>query len=424
VNSIFIQIASYRDPELYKTIKDCISKAAYPDRLTFGICWQKDDTESVYEFLGDSRFKFYTVNWKESTGVGWARSICNGLYSNEQFTLQIDSHHRFIQNWDILLIDQWKKCNHPKATITGYPPSYEYNDKKEEICHNSPAMTMIVKGFDQGYIPTFKSRHPAKNVDTNVPFRGSFIAGGFIFTVGNICKEVPYIDGVYFIGEEILYSIRVFTFGYRVFYPSVWCLWHMYDRKNNEKHWKNFTADDKLKTTYNDIQRKSVDIIRKCMYGDTEYAHLFGSINTINDFENYAGVSIIHKSLHPKMLKGYEPPFEYVNGWVDNIEPIKNFSVDFDLDVSQIPDRSDYIFWYFGLHDIAGSELYRDDIKTPDGSPFSKSQFRCKKIINVRRPPTHYIIWPYSKEKGWHDEIKINVPENAIQNLNHAQCNT
>ena len=42
---IFIQIASYRDPQLIPTLKDCISKAKNPENLVFAIAWQhsKDD---------------------------------------------------------------------------------------------------------------------------------------------------------------------------------------------------------------------------------------------------------------------------------------------------------------------------------------------------------------------------------------------
>jgi len=39
-NTIFIQIASYRDPQLLPTLKDCIEKAKYPKNLRFGIAWQ------------------------------------------------------------------------------------------------------------------------------------------------------------------------------------------------------------------------------------------------------------------------------------------------------------------------------------------------------------------------------------------------
>ena len=40
--SIYIQIASYRDPELSNTIEDCINNADSPDYLVFGICLQRD----------------------------------------------------------------------------------------------------------------------------------------------------------------------------------------------------------------------------------------------------------------------------------------------------------------------------------------------------------------------------------------------
>ena len=46
---IFVQIASYRDPELLPTIRDCIDKAKYPENLTFGICLQRDENESMGE---------------------------------------------------------------------------------------------------------------------------------------------------------------------------------------------------------------------------------------------------------------------------------------------------------------------------------------------------------------------------------------
>ena len=50
---IFIQIASYRDPQLITTLRDCISNAKYPDNLVFSIAWQhsvEDEWDSLYEY--------------------------------------------------------------------------------------------------------------------------------------------------------------------------------------------------------------------------------------------------------------------------------------------------------------------------------------------------------------------------------------
>ncbi|WP_457831443.1 GlcNAc-transferase family protein, partial [Staphylococcus aureus] len=92
---IFVQIAAYRDPQIKATIKDLLSKAKYPDKLRFGICNQidliKDQSEKLDEYSKDFRFRIFQVNYTESKGVCWARSITQSLYRNEEFTLQIDS---------------------------------------------------------------------------------------------------------------------------------------------------------------------------------------------------------------------------------------------------------------------------------------------------------------------------------------------
>jgi hypothetical protein len=100
INKIFVQIASYRDPELLPTIKDCLDKAKYPENLTFGICWQRDEHESLGEFKDDDRFQIIDVPWHESKGLCWARSLIQKLWNGEKYTMQLDSHHRFAQNWD------------------------------------------------------------------------------------------------------------------------------------------------------------------------------------------------------------------------------------------------------------------------------------------------------------------------------------
>jgi len=39
-NKIFVQLASYRDPQLIPTIEDMLAKADNKDQFVFGICWQ------------------------------------------------------------------------------------------------------------------------------------------------------------------------------------------------------------------------------------------------------------------------------------------------------------------------------------------------------------------------------------------------
>ena len=123
-DKIFIQIAAYRDPQLILTLKDCIKKAAYPENLVFCIAWQHCDTDTwdnLDEFRSDSRFKIIDIPYNESLGACWARNSIQRLYNNETYTLQLDSHHRFVENWDKECIDmynQLRKKGYDKPLLT------------------------------------------------------------------------------------------------------------------------------------------------------------------------------------------------------------------------------------------------------------------------------------------------------------------
>ena len=112
MNTIFIQIASYRDPQLLPTIKSILENAKYPKNLRFGICRQyhpEDGFDSLDEYKDDNRFRVIDVLYSESKGVCWARNQVQQLYKNEKYTLQIDSHMRFEKNWDDVLIKMLKE---------------------------------------------------------------------------------------------------------------------------------------------------------------------------------------------------------------------------------------------------------------------------------------------------------------------------
>lgn len=99
--SIFISIASYRDKQLVPTVLDCIQKCKNPQNIFFGIHWQHDDTENISDIVNLPNVRIEECDWRESQGACWARhSIQKNLYNDENYYLQLDSHHRFIDNWD------------------------------------------------------------------------------------------------------------------------------------------------------------------------------------------------------------------------------------------------------------------------------------------------------------------------------------
>ena len=135
-----LHLPAYREPELIPTIEDALAQAKYPKRIHFGICRQfhpDDKFDNVDKYRNDSRFKIYDMPCEESKGLAYARSIINEqLLENEDFVLQLDSHHRFTKHWDKTLIKWYdnlkKEGNNP--LICGYQPYYNpFNDPEDRV---------------------------------------------------------------------------------------------------------------------------------------------------------------------------------------------------------------------------------------------------------------------------------------------------
>ena len=106
-DTIFVQIASYRDPELLPTLDDLFDKASKPDNLKVCIAWQhnkEDKWDNLDKYKNDDRVIIDDIDYKESLGVCWARNRVQQHYNGEKYTLQLDSHHRFAKGWDKTLI--------------------------------------------------------------------------------------------------------------------------------------------------------------------------------------------------------------------------------------------------------------------------------------------------------------------------------
>ena len=109
---IFVQIASYRDPQLVSTLKDMIANANRPKNLRFGIARQfnpEDKFDDLTEYKNDKRFRILDIPFEESKGVCWARNLTQQVYEGEEYTMQIDSHMRFAPNWDDEMIKMVKQ---------------------------------------------------------------------------------------------------------------------------------------------------------------------------------------------------------------------------------------------------------------------------------------------------------------------------
>jgi hypothetical protein len=396
VETIYVQIASYRDSELVHTIRDCLTKAKYPERLRFGICWQKDeDDDSISEYLNDERFRIVNVPYTYSKGVCWARYITNTLYRKEDYTLQIDSHTRFIKDWDVVIIDSWKEFNDDLTILTGYPPSY-FPNTDEETWVSIPNICNVF-GFDDSGTTNIKPKN-IEDVD-KLGIRAVHIAAGFLFAKGDVIKKVPYDPSLYFHGEEHTMMLRFFTHGYNVYCLNKVIVYHYYVRENSSRHW----TDNTDWTSINIISAERIqniigvlDTIDLGIYG-------LGTVRTLDEWKSYSGIDYKNKLLHSDTYNGIEPPLkDATNGW---LEGYKKYIIKCSWNPDSI-ETTNIKFLSFMIFDEHQREIHREDIKPEDDkSLFNKEsnerKFACLSQPSLRTKPKYFFIWPYSNMDMW-----------------------
>ena len=392
---IFVQIASYRDPELLPTIRDCIDKAAYPENLTFGLCWQRDENESLGEFSKDSRFRVSEYHWAKSKGLCWARSEIQKLWNGEEYTLQLDSHHRFIKDWDKQLIEMMDMTESNKPIITSYAGMYRPSDN---ALLNIEPYKMVASNFTSGGTIMFRPHGIPDWQNLKRPIPARFVSGHFFFTIGEHCHEYKYDPNIYFAGDEISLSIRSFTLGYDLFHPHRTLIWHEYTREGRTKHWSDFNkenADAKVvDRPWWEMDNDSKRRLRHMLQEEDNNIDLgeygLGSVRTHHEYELYAGINFKNRRLHPSTLKGINPPINDVSAWYELEE--KEYNI-----VVEIPNFSrQNNLVYVAIEDEQGNVLCRQDIKNAN----QKSVNMNFKTTNI---PTKSIVWPIDTNGEWYD---------------------
>ena len=410
-NKIFIQIASYRDPQLVPTLKDCISKAKYPENLIFSIAWQhsKDDSwDNLDEFMGDARFKIIDIDYRESKGACWARNTLQKQYDGEKYTLQIDSHHRFVENWDEEIINMYENLRskgHDKPLLTSYISSFDPD--------NDPAGRIMVPwkmNFDR-FIPEGAIFFLPASIDNHKqltePIPARFYSAHFAFTTGQFVKEVPHDPEYYFHGEEISIAVRAYTWGYDLFHPHKIIAWHEYTRKGRTKQWD----DDKTWGTKNSNShlrnRKLFEmdgLVKDIDFG----VYDFGKVRTLEDYERYAGVSFKKRAVQKYTLDNNIAPTPPLYGEEFDKSFLQIFKHCIDLNRDQFKE-TDYDFWAVIFEDEIGGTLHRQDCnkqelesKLRTNDPFIK----IWRTFDTEKKPHKWVVWPHSESKGWLNKIE------------------
>ena len=414
MNTIFIQIASYRDPQLLPTIKSILENAKYPKNLRFGICRQyhpEDGFDSLDEYKDDNRFRVIDVLYSESKGVCWARNQVQQLYKNEKYTLQIDSHMRFEKNWDDILIKMLKglqKDGYNKPLLTGYVSSFDPdNDPEGRV--TEPWRMVFDRFIPEGAVFFLPEVIPDwKKLKSPVPAR--FYSAHFCFTLGEFSKEVQHDPEFYFHGEEISIAVRAYTHGYDLFHPHKVVVWHEYTRKNRTKQWD----DDKDWVNKNNrahLKNRKLFSIDDEVFNPNDFGiYGFGTERSLKDYESYAGIRFSVRGVQQFTLDKKYPPnpnyYETEEEWEKSFSSIFKHCI--DIGHNLVPEN-DYDFWVVAFHDENDETIFRQDADIHEIHRMKQDpEGYCKiwREFQTIKKPKYWVVWPHSNSKGWCDRIR------------------
>lgn len=127
-------------PDLQNTIDNAFEQAKFPRRIYIGVCVQvtnkydsivptnqehKSEIDKIrekYEYHPNINIMYIAPELSE--GVGWARKMAFNFYDNQVYTLVIDSHTRFLPDWDVTVIHEFNKAlKYSNKPILTYDPA-------------------------------------------------------------------------------------------------------------------------------------------------------------------------------------------------------------------------------------------------------------------------------------------------------------
>lgn len=420
LETIFLHLPSYRDPELVPTIEDALAKAKHPKRIHFGICRQyhpEDRFDDLTKYKKDKRFKIYECLYTEAKGLPWARAIINEkLLTDEDYICQLDSHHRFAENWDETLIDMHKgleKKGYKKPIIAGYSPLYNpFNDpggrsmepwQSQFVCFYPFGTIFIRPGLLHGY-----------ETMTEPPM-SRFLCGHFDFARSEWAKEIKHDPDIYFSGEEINLTVRSYTHGYDFFHPHKIVVWHstMREERSGKLKW-----DDDYKTGIN-FEDKNMYGRKKirCLFRVEEDSNInltgydLGTVRTLKDYEKYAGVNFKKKAVQKYTLDNQYPPNPYIENdeiWEQSF--MQSFYYLVNINPKDFP-RKDYEHILVSFDDENGVAVNQKFISGHQLSLFINDlrPIHYEEYFLTNTTPAKLVYWGYTKNEGWVEKIEIKL---------------
>jgi hypothetical protein len=238
---IFCSVASYRDLQCPLTVGDMIKKAKNPEKLVICINQQNADVDQdCFDNVDYSpaKVKFIKLTDREARGPCWARYLIQQEWRGEEYFLQIDSHMRFVENWDQKCIEQLKMLP-DKSCLTNYVSNFNLKEGKPDEQNQLRGPLFIVNKETSDVDGFFRVNSGFIQV-AEKPMLSKGWAACFSFSGSEIIHDAPYdpYTPFLFFGEEMDIWARMWSRGWKVYAPSVPICFTSFDRSYRPTFWE------------------------------------------------------------------------------------------------------------------------------------------------------------------------------------------
>lgn len=309
--TIFVSIASYRDPLTEQTVRSALENATEPRRVRVGVVLQYDTLAGADDaWLGDWTADVVRVDHRDAAGPCPARALALETLRRptDDFVLQVDAHTLFRPGWDEILLDQWRRCRNPSAILTAYPADFAAEGDERPV-------VLAPRDFnDQGILRiTGRVLHQPSSLD---PIPSPLWCAGFSFAPARAFDAAPYDPHLkfLFIGEELDMAARLWTHGFDFFAPATALVYHKWSRRGRPDFAADADAADpsrRLRLRARSIRRLKTKlrlVSDAADVGPCLQDFDIGTERSLAEFQARIGVDFAAKVIHPGSRDAGLPP--------------------------------------------------------------------------------------------------------------------
>lgn len=308
MSSVFVQIASYHDYELQNTIYDAIEKSSKENDIYFGVhsVYYKNNNVKIPQL---ENVRYIMSKAPNNLGAGMGRYLAHYLYNNEDYYLQIDSHSRFLPNWDKLLIediDYYKTLGFKKPALSAYPAPYFFDEDENLIMpKGSPQNIEFVENdsFSKYLAPGNRG-----SIEDPV-FRQKSVSAAFLFVAGPFMDVNKHLN--FGPQEEFAIGLRLFTRGHDLLRPRVMAVYHYYYpyplNKFNSPKRKNVWEDKGFHKTLEKLQNIGIEEHKNMIRTNKIGRYWLGEERSLQDYGDLVGIDFASETISYEKKMSNEP---------------------------------------------------------------------------------------------------------------------